>query len=108
MWCAWGQAPCLPGLSIRRSIRRMSRPDLSPLAVPGARIAVRATPRASRDRIEAGNGELRVYVTAPPDKGKANTAIRTLLARAIGVPKTRLRLVSGALSREKVFVLEPD
>ena len=81
----------------------MNYPDLGHLAAPGTRIALRVTPRASRARIVAEGDSLRVYVTVPPEAGKANNAVRALLAKAIGVPKTRLRLVRGQGARDKVF-----
>ena len=81
----------------------MEIPDLSHLAASGSRIALRVTPRASRARIVAEVEGLRAYVTAPPDAGKANAAVQVLLAKALGVPKTRLRLVRGHTSRNKVF-----
>lgn len=84
----------------------MSLPDLTHLARPGAVIALRATPKASRNRIDAEATPLRVYVTAPPDKGKANEAIRKLLAKAMGLPKTRLTLLRGETAREKQFRVE--
>lgn len=77
--------------------------DLSHLAQPGAEIAVRVTPKASRDRIEVEGGLIRVYVTVVPENGKANQAVVKLLAKALGVAKTRLKLVRGATSRDKVF-----
>ncbi|MGR3462984.1 MAG: DUF167 domain-containing protein [Roseovarius sp.] len=81
----------------------MDHPDLRHLAVPGTRIALRVTPRASRARIVAEGDSLRVYVTVPPAEGKANAAVQALLAKAIGVPKTRLRLVRGQGARDKLF-----
>ena len=83
----------------------MRLPDLTHLAVPGTEIAVRVTPRGGRDVIEAGAEGLRVRVTAPPEDGKANDAVRRLLAKAMGVAPTRLVLVRGATSRDKVFLL---
>jgi hypothetical protein len=81
----------------------MDLPDLGHLALPGARIALRVTPRASRARIVAVGECLRAYVTAPPEAGKANDAVQALLARALGLPRTRLRLVRGRGARDKVF-----
>lgn len=83
----------------------MSLPDLSHLAVSGAEIAVRVTPRGGRDSIDMGEAGLRIRVTALPEDGKANDAVRRLLARAMGVAPTRLVLVRGATSRDKVFRL---
>lgn len=77
--------------------------DLSHLMQPGSEIAVRVTPKASRERIEVTGDLIRVYVTVVPEDGKANAAVQTLLAKALGVAKSRLALVRGATSREKVF-----
>jgi uncharacterized protein YggU (UPF0235/DUF167 family) len=81
----------------------MSKADLAHLAEPGAEIAVRVTPKASRNAVEVADGGLRVYVTTVPEGGKANSAVQKLLAKSLGVPKSRLTLVRGAASRDKVF-----
>ncbi|MCA8878747.1 MAG: DUF167 domain-containing protein [Rhodobacteraceae bacterium] len=80
----------------------------NPAQAGGGEIAVRVTPRASRERIEPDGAGYRVYVTVPPEGGKANDAAREVLARHLGVAKTRLDLVRGAKSRNKVFRLTPD
>ena len=80
--------------------------DLSGLAQPGAEFAVRVTPRASRNAVLAEGGEIRVYVTVVPEDGKANAAVQKLLAKALGVAKSRLVLIRGATSRDKVFRLD--
>ncbi len=78
--------------------------DLSHLALPGAEIAVRVTPKASRNAVVAGeDGVIRIYVTAVPEGGKANAAVVKLLAGTLGVPKSRLDLIRGAAARDKVF-----
>ncbi|MEJ5252703.1 MAG: DUF167 domain-containing protein [Chthonomonadetes bacterium] len=70
-------------------------------------LKVRVTPRASRNEIESWDGEiLRIRVTAPPAEGQANEACRDLLAKALGVPKSKIVLVQGAHHREKVFRVE--
>ena len=83
--------------------RHEDLPDLSALARPGTRIALRVTPRASRDRLVAEGAVLRAYVTTIPEGGKANAAVQKLLAKAMGVPKSRLELIRGATARDKVF-----
>lgn len=80
-------------------------PDLSALARPGARLAVRATPRARRNSVEPGD-PLRIHTTAPPEDGRANAAVRELLARALGVAPGRLTLLRGAGARDKLFQLD--
>ena len=83
----------------------MSLPDLSGRARPGAMLAVRATPRAKRDAIEDGD-PLRIWVTAPADQGRANEAVRKLMAKALGVAPTRLTLKRGQTARDKLFQLD--
>jgi uncharacterized protein YggU (UPF0235/DUF167 family) len=75
------------------------------LVAPGARFALRVTPGARRNAITREDG-LRCSVTAPPEDGRANDAVRTLLAHALGVAPSRLALISGATSRDKVFQLD--
>ena len=64
---------------------------------------MRVTPKASRQRIEAEGGTIRLYVTVVPEDGKANEAARNLLAEALGIARTRLTLIRGQTSRDKVF-----
>ncbi|MCB2116056.1 MAG: DUF167 domain-containing protein [Rhodobacteraceae bacterium] len=80
--------------------------DLSHLATPGAEIAVRVTPKASRNAVVVEEGAIRVYVTVVPEGGKATAAVVKLLAKALGVAKTRLVLLRGETSRDKVFRLD--
>lgn len=77
--------------------------DLSHLARPGAEIAVRVTPKASRNAVVEAEGAIRVYVTVAPEGGKANAAVAKLLARALGLAKSRLVLVRGDTARDKLF-----
>ncbi|HRO14897.1 MAG TPA: DUF167 domain-containing protein [Paracoccus sp. (in: a-proteobacteria)] len=81
--------------------------DLRAQAQPGARLAVRVTPRGGRDELTVGpDGTIRIRVTAAPEDGRANEAARKLLARALGVAKSRLTLVGGATARDKLFRLD--
>ncbi|WP_146344170.1 DUF167 domain-containing protein [Phaeobacter marinintestinus] len=79
-------------------------PDLSDLAVPGTEIAVRVTPKASRDSLIRDGDTLRIMVTTPPENGKANAAVQKLLAAAMGIAASRLTLLRGQTSREKTFI----
>ena len=85
----------------------MEKGTLSGLAVEGAQISVRVTPKASRMRITHINGKIRVYVTTVPEGGKATRDVIKLLAHALGIPKSRLQLLRGATSRDKVFGITP-
>lgn len=84
--------------------RKRDLPDLSEMAVPGTEIAVRVTPKASRNAIVFDGSVLRVSVTVAPENGKANDAVQALLATAIGVAKSDLELKRGQTSRDKLFV----
>lgn len=74
--------------------------------------AVRVSPRASRQgvegliRDETGAKFLKIAVNAPPEGGKANKEVLALLARTIGIAKSRLSLVSGESARKKIVRLE--
>ena len=69
--------------------------------------SVRLTPRAAQDKIAGWEGDvLRVRVSAPPVEGRANDALLRLLARALDVPTSRLRLVRGQTQRNKVVAVE--
>jgi uncharacterized protein len=72
----------------------------------GLLLTIKATPKAAHDEI-AGirNGALLVKVTAAPEKGKANSAVITLLAKTIGIPKSAFELVSSDTDRNKVLRL---
>ena len=85
----------------------MEKGALSDLAVVGVQIKVRVTPKASRMRITHLDGEIRVYVTTVPEGGKATKDVIKLLAHALGIPKSRLKLLRGAASRDKVFGIQP-
>ena len=50
-------------------------------------------------------GSLRVAVTSPPDKGKANIAIQSVLAECLGCKAAEVTLLSGATSRRKRFLI---
>ena len=77
--------------------------EIRVLAVPNARagevIGWEDDPRAGR--------VLRVKVAAPPVEGKANAALREVLAAHFGLAKSRVVLAKGGTSRVKVFTL-PD
>lgn len=69
----------------------------------GARLRLRVRPGGKRNAIEGAHaGALKVSVTAPPEKGKANRAVVELLARCLDLPPSSVTIVSGTGSREKV------
>jgi uncharacterized protein len=69
----------------------------------GVRVSVQVTARASTNSAEAlDDGSVHVRVTAPPADGAANQSVVRVLADALGVAPSRLRIVSGATARRKV------
>jgi uncharacterized protein (TIGR00251 family) len=78
------------------------------------RFRVRLTPKGGRDAIEgwwtdsAGQVALKARVAAPPEDGKANTALVGLLARTLEVRKSGVRIASGSSSRMKTIEVEGD
>ncbi|MBL8745358.1 MAG: DUF167 domain-containing protein [Phycisphaerae bacterium] len=67
-------------------------------------IAVKAVPGASRDQVSGLLGDrLKIRVSAPPEGGKANEAIETLLADRLGVRRRDVRVIHGHSSQEKTL-----
>jgi hypothetical protein len=76
----------------------------------GVTVAVRAQPGAKRTAIVGIYGagaaaQLKVAVQAPPLEGRANAALQEFFAELFGLPKSAVELVSGGISRSKVFLL---
>lgn len=64
--------------------------------------SVRVIPRASRDSIDGEfEGALKVHVTAPPVDGRANDALRRILADRLNVSVSAVKILSGEKSRTK-------
>ncbi|MBR0898650.1 DUF167 domain-containing protein [Bradyrhizobium tropiciagri] len=80
----------------------------------GISIALRVTPRGGRDGIDGietlanGRSVVKVRVRAIAEGGEANRAVTELLAKALGVPKARVKLLSGATSRLKQLAVDGD
>jgi uncharacterized protein (TIGR00251 family) len=80
--------------------------DLAPLDGGRTRLRLRVRPGAKKDAILGEHGgALRVSVTAPPERGKANRAVAALLAGALGVPPSSVEITSGESSPDKVVAL---
>jgi len=72
-----------------------------------ARIEVRLRPRGRRDELLGmRNGVLQARVTAAPVDGRANKALCRLMAKRIGVAPSKVTVVRGAKSRDKVVIVE--
>ncbi|PZU86457.1 MAG: hypothetical protein DI528_09840 [Shinella sp.] len=94
-----------PALSVKRPYKRLE---------DHLRLAIRLTPNAGRDALEGveenaeGEAYLRARVTSVPEKGKANKALIALVAKAVGVPKSSVSLVSGETARQKILRIDGD
>lgn len=83
-------------------------------APDGVDLFVRLTPKSSRDAVEGvevaadGRAHLKARVRAVPENGKANQALIKLLAKALGTPGGRIRVISGETSRLKTLRVEGD
>ena len=80
----------------------------------GISVALRVTPRGGRDDIDGlerltnGRTVVKVRVRAIADGGEANRAVTELLAKALGVRKASVRILSGATSRLKQIAVDGD
>ncbi len=77
----------------------------------GLKVRLKVTPKARANRVGHVNGDggrLRVSVTAAPEDGKANAQVIGLLAKAWGLPKSRLAVTQGPASRRKTVFIEGD
>jgi uncharacterized protein (TIGR00251 family) len=72
-----------------------------------AEIKVRLRPRGKGDELLGmEGGVLRARVSAPPVDGKANRALCRLIAKRAGVAPSRVSIVRGERSRDKVVRVE--
>ncbi|MCB8879168.1 DUF167 domain-containing protein [Acidisoma cellulosilytica] len=80
----------------------------------GVRLAVRLTPRASRNGLDGivqgadGRPMLQLRLSAPPVEGAANKALIGYLAEALGLRKTSISIRSGETARFKILFIEGD
>ena len=72
-----------------------------------ARLTVKVHPRARRSAVTGRLGDAwKLDLTAPPTEGKANEECVRFLADLVGVPRARVRIVTGLTSRTKVVEIE--
>ena len=89
------------------------RRDLVTAEADGIVIAVKAAPKSSRNAVlgamDTPQGRaLKVAVTAPADRGKANAAVIDLIAHAFGVAKSAVTVIAGATDRSKLLRVAGD
>jgi uncharacterized protein len=80
------------------------------LKEPARIINVSVTPGAAKSEVVGvmEDGTLKVRVTAPPEKGKANEQVREMLSEHFSVPKNCVEVVRGATSRRKQIRIIQD
>ena len=77
------------------------------IPVPAHRLTVRVTPKGGRDAVEgwtqdeAGRPILKLRVSAAPADGAANAAVVALVSKALGVPRSAVRIAAGETARVK-------
>ncbi|MCE5278317.1 MAG: DUF167 family protein [Planctomycetaceae bacterium] len=72
----------------------------------GCVIAVKAVPGSSRDKIVGVLGDaMKIATSAAPEKGKANAAVAAILAKALGLDRRAVTLVSGPTNPRKEFLI---
>jgi uncharacterized protein len=77
----------------------------------GAALAVRVTPRASRNEITEimPDGSVKVRLTAPLAGGEGNKALTQFLAEVLGVPPAKIDIIAGLSGNDKLLsVLDID
>ena len=73
------------------------------------KIQVKVKPRSKTEDVtrEMDGNAYVVRVKEPPVEGRANRAVLKLLSRHLGVPESRLRIVSGLSSKNKIIEVMP-
>lgn len=67
------------------------------------RVKVKVIPNAKRNEIREGEGPLKVYLTAPREKGKANKALILLLSKYFRIKKGDIKIISGERETRKII-----
>ena len=71
------------------------------------KISLRVYPNANRSEMMSfTDGVLRVKVSAPPSKGKANRELITFLSQLLGVGKDSINIIKGHTTRNKVVAID--
>ncbi|MDD5258458.1 MAG: DUF167 domain-containing protein [bacterium] len=66
------------------------------------KVNIRVIPRARKNLVKAEPGRLKVYLTAPPQDGKANKLLIEVLAEHFQVKKKQVLIVRGEKSQDKI------
>jgi uncharacterized protein (TIGR00251 family) len=77
----------------------------------GAALAIRVTPRSSKNEISEiqSDGTIKIHLTAPPVEGKANQELVEFLSQVLEIPPSKIDIVAGSNGRDKlVSILDLD
>ena len=73
------------------------------------RIYVKVIPKSSRNKIEkTGEGEYKIWLTAPPIQGKANEMLIKKLSDFFNVSKSCIIIAGGKTSKTKIVDIFND
>lgn len=72
------------------------------------RVKVKVVPKSSRSLVKEEEGRLKVYITAAPERGKANKALVDLLASYFSVKKKDVRIIQGKHAPLKVVEIATE
>jgi len=64
---------------------------------------IRVVPRAKKTLIKQEGTSLKIYVSAPAEDGRANKAVIKLLSEHFKIPKSKIKIIKGKKSREKII-----
>jgi uncharacterized protein len=79
---------------------------MGPMDGPVTRLRLRVSPGAVRSAVVGRHGGgWKVRVAAAPERGRANQALVELLSETLAVPRSKVRVVSGASGRDKMVEL---
>jgi uncharacterized protein (TIGR00251 family) len=72
------------------------------------KIQVKVKPNSRTEEVSQEGDSFMVKVKEPPKEGRANQSVIKLLAGHFGVPQSRVRILSGFRSRNKVIEVAKD
>ena len=82
-------------------------PEIYKQTVKGLELRIKVIPNAPKSMISGvENGELKIRLSAVPEKGKANEALCKYLAKVLGISGSRVKLLSGDTNRHKRVLVE--
>lgn len=72
----------------------------------GLEVPLHVQPRARRSELGGvHNGALKLKVSAPPVDDAANRAVVEFFSEMMGIPRSRIRIIAGLKSRDKVLLI---